>query len=260
MINDNINKYLLPGLEGKVAVITGGAKGIGKTISLTMARLGAKIAIIDISEDLGKKTVSEIINQGQDALFVKGDVSSVDDIEKSFKIIMKKLGGLHILVNNAGITSNVSMDNLSLEEWKRVIDVNLTGSFICSKVAYKYILKSGGGSIIMISSGSSLTGSGGGAHYAASKGGINSLVRALSRELAPNGIRVNAVAPRYIDTEILSSLHTSEECLNIEKKIPLRRLGKENDVANVVAFLACDLSGYITGEVILVDGGVTFGG
>ncbi|MBU4292931.1 MAG: SDR family oxidoreductase [Actinobacteria bacterium] len=187
-------------------------------------------------------------------------MSKMNDVERSFRIIVKKLGGLHILVNNAGITNNISMDNLTLEEWKKVIDVNLTGSFICSKIAAGFILKSGGGVIIMVSSGSSLTGSGGGAHYAASKGGINSLVRALSRELAPKGIKVNAVAPRYINTEILSSLYAREEYLKIEKKIPLRRLGTVNDVANVVAFLASDLSSYISGEIILVDGGVTFGG
>jgi len=257
---NNYNKcYSLPGIKGKVILVTGGAQGIGKTISLTMARMGAKVAIIDNSEEFGRKTIKEIKDHNQEALFFKGDVCIMSDVESCINNIIEKMGGLHVLINDAGITNNIPFNDLTLDEWKNVINVNLTGTFICSKTAFKHILKSGGGSIIMISSGSSLTGSGGGAHYAASKGGVNSLVRALSRELAPKGIRVNGVAPRYIKTKILSSLYNSEKYTEKVKEIPIGRLGEKEDIANVVAFLASDLSSFITGETILVDGGMTFG-
>ncbi len=258
MENKNLTRYLIPELKDKVIVITGGAKGIGKVVSVTMSLLGAKVAVIDISEKEGNNIVQYIVNYGREAIFCKGDVSNEEQINKCMETIWNNMGSLSILINNAGITNNISLDKLSVNEWRKIIDVNLTGSFICSKAAVKYIIKSGGGSIIMVSSGSAITGSGGGAHYAASKGGINSLIRALSRELAPRGIRVNGVAPRTIDSEQLDQLYTEKERLKIVNQIPLGRLGKYEDIANVIVFLCSNLSSFITGEVILVDGGRTF--
>lgn len=257
-LNSHNTQLALPGLKSKVAVVTGGGSGIGKTISLTLAALGIKIVIIDISEKTGRETSKEIIDKGGSSIFLKGDVTDEINIRGCMKAAVEKMGGIDILVNNAGIAKTIPLDELDLKEWKKVIEVNLTGPFICSKEAMGYILKRGGGTIIMVSSGSAITGSGGGAHYASSKGGINSLTRALSRELAPRGIRVNGVAPRAIESEQLDGLYPKEELDRIKGEIPLKRLGTRQDVANAIAYLASDLSAFTTGEVLLLDGGRTF--
>lgn len=257
-MNGELQQICLPGVAGKVVIITGGSRGIGRDIAFTMSQLGAKIAIIDIDEIEGDHTVKTIIDQGGEAGFFPADVADEQGIRHCMETIYARMGGLHVLVNNAGIMQKVSFEELTSVEWRKMIEINLTGTFICSKTAAKYLIASGGGSLIMISSGSALTGSGGGAHYAASKGGINSLVRYFSRQLAPKGIRVNGVAPRTIDSEMLRFLYSEEERSKLLQEIPLRRLGTGKDVANVVAFLASDLASFITGEVILVDGGRTY--
>lgn len=254
----NYLDYKLPGIRNKSAVVTGGSCGIGRTIVRHLAFLGAKLAVIDISETKGRTGVKEIKDLGGMAEFYKGDVTHESSIKKCMKQIYYHFGSLDILVTNAGISSNVKFDKLSLENWRNVIDVNLTGSYICIKSAIPYFEANSNSSIIMISSGSAITGSGGSAAYAASKGGINSLVRALSRELAPKGTRVNGVAPRAIKGELLDRLYSKIEQQSIVSEIPLKRLGTEEDVAHVVSFLASDLSNFITGEVVLVDGGRTY--
>jgi len=259
MVNENSGRYRLPGIEDKVAAVTGGASGIGRVISMTLGMLGAKIAVMDIDEENGEKMIEELMSRGNEALFCKGDVSSEPEINRCMNTINTHFGGIDILVNNAGIARKTSLEELTLKQWKKIIEVNLTGAYICSKAALQYILNRGGGTIIMISSGSAITGTGGSVSYAASKGGINSLVRALSRELAPEGIRVNGVAPRSIKSELLDRIFSKEYLSQMVKEIPLRRMGTYEDIANVVAFLASDLSSFITGEIILVDGGRTFG-
>jgi 3-oxoacyl-[acyl-carrier protein] reductase len=257
-MNTEQTPFSLPGLPAKVAVVTGGALGIGKVISKTLGAFGVRIAIIDITAKSGNKTAAEIKEAGGQAMYCHGNVADADDITTCLQTVAGQMGGIDILVNNAGVSKNIPFADLTLAEWNRVIEINLTGAFVCTQIAVPYMLKRGSGNIIMISSGSALTGSGGGAHYAASKGGLNSLVRAISRELAPKGIRVNAVAPRTIESELLSLLYSQDELLRLIKDIPIGRLGRNEDVANIVAFLASDLSAFITGETILADGGRTF--
>jgi 3-oxoacyl-[acyl-carrier protein] reductase len=252
-------QWLLPGLAGKTAVVTGGASGIGKQICLTLGRMGMNIGIIDINVDKGRETLNEFENASLSTTFCQGDVTNEELMERCFARIYSLFGGLDTLVNNAGTSRNIPIQKLELTDWNAVLNVNLKGAFICSKTAIPYMMKQKKGSIIMISSGSALTGSGGSACYAASKGGLNSLVRALSRELAPKGIRVNGVAPRSIEGDLLNKVYTAEQLKKMQERIPLGRMGTYQDVANVVSFLASELSAFLTGETILLDGGRTFG-
>jgi len=252
-------QWLLPGLDKKTAVVTGGAGGIGKQICLTLARMGMNIGIIDINADKGRDTLNEFEKASLSAALCQGDVTNKESMERCFEQIYSHFGSLDTLVNNAGTSRNIPFKELELEDWNAVISVNLTGAFICSKTVIPYMMKQNKGSIIMISSGSALTGSGGSACYAASKGGMSSLVRALSRELAPKGIRVNGVAPRSIESDLLKKVYTNKQLKNMEGKIPIGRMGRYEDVAYVVAFLASELSAFLTGETILLDGGRTFG-
>jgi 3-oxoacyl-[acyl-carrier protein] reductase len=252
-------QWFLPGLVKKTAVVTGGAGSIGKQISLTLARMGMNIGIIDIHPDKGRDTLNEFEKASLSAIFCQGDVTNKESVERCFEQIYSRFGSLDTLINNAGTSRNIPFEELELEDWHAVISVNLTGAFICSKAALPYMMRQNNSSIIMISSGSALTGSGGSACYAASKGGLNSLVRALSRELAPKGIRVNGVAPRSIESDLLKKVYTAEQIGKMKEKIPLGRMGTYTDVAYVVAFLASDLSAFLTGETILLDGGRTFG-
>jgi 3-oxoacyl-[acyl-carrier protein] reductase len=251
--------YRFPCIEGKIVVVTGGSSGIGRTISMTLGKLGARIAVIDIDAEKGRRTTEELREMGNEGIFSRGDVSIEDDMKRCIDNISKHFGGIDILVNNAAIAQKTSFQELTVEQWEKIIRVNLTGAFICSKVVLQHMLKRGGGSIIMISSGSAITGTGGSASYAAAKGGLNSLVRSLSRELAPKKIRVNGIAPRSIKSELLDRIYTKEYLLQMEKEIPIGRMGTYEDIAHVVVFLASDLSSFITGETILVDGGRTFG-
>ena len=164
-MSDKIDQYSVPGLANKIAAITGGSRGIGRSIAITMSRYGAHVAIIDIDEDEGNKTVREISDESGKAYFFKANVTVENDVIRCMESLCARLGGLDILVNNAGVTQKVTLDELTVQEWRKVIDINLTGTFICSKIAAGHIIKRGGGAIIMISSGSAITGTGGGAHY-----------------------------------------------------------------------------------------------
>jgi NAD(P)-dependent dehydrogenase (short-subunit alcohol dehydrogenase family) len=255
----NPMKCVLPGIENRVAAVTGGASGIGRQICEFLAMLKARVAVIDVLEDRGAETVGIIGQNGGEAYFTRGDVTDEKEMQRCMEDISRRYGGLDILINNAGIAGLVPFAQLSLEVWRRIIDVNLTGAYICTKAALPYLLSAEKPAVIMVSSGSSLTGSGASASYAASKGGLNALVRALSRELAPRGVRVNGVAPRSIEGELLKSIYPPERLEQMAREIPLGRLGTYEDVSHVVAFLASDLAGFISGETLLVDGGRTFG-
>ncbi len=261
-ISDDHNAVLSEklGLSSKKAVITGGSRGIGKTIALELSRIGCIVTIFDVLAEEGRQNADEITRRGGTAYSIHCDVTDEGMVEESFKKARDLMGSIDILINNAGISSNkISIEELGLDFWKKVIDINLTGSFICSRSVIKYFKLLQKGNIIMISSGSTITGTGGTAAYAASKAGINSLTRSLSRELAPFGIRVNGVAPRYIDSELLKIIYKGKNINELTGKIPLGRLGTHKDVADAVIFLASEMSSYITGEVILLDGGSTFG-
>jgi 3-oxoacyl-[acyl-carrier protein] reductase len=242
---------------GKSAVITGGARGIGKSIALLLSTLGVKVAIIDVTSN-GESVAEEIRKAGGNAIYIKGDVTDSNRMEECMSKVAEEFGGIDFLVNNAGISDQVTFENLKIEQWNKILEVNLTGSYICTKSALKYLKQNKSSSIVMFSSGSIITGTGGCSAYVAAKGGIASLTRALARELSPYNIRVNAVAPRNIRTEMLESVFSKDEIAKKEEHIPLKRLGRVEDIANGVLFLLSKMSDYITGETILIDGGRTF--
>ena len=245
------------GVYGKSAVITGAGRGIGKSIAFLLSSLGVKVGINDITSN-GESTAEEIRKAGGNAIYVKGDVTDINRMEECMSKVAEEFGGIDFLVNNAGISDQVKFENLKIEEWNKIVNVNLTGSYICTKSALKYLKQNKSSSIVMFSSGSTITGTGGCPAYAAAKGGIVSLTRALARELSVYSIRVNAIAPRNIRTEMLESVFSKDEIAKKEGHIPLKRLGRVEDIANGVLFLLSKMSDYITGETILIDGGRTF--
>jgi len=242
---------------GKSAVITGAGRGIGKSIAFLLSSLGVKVGIIDITSN-GESVASEIREAGGKAIYIQGDVTDNAQIERCMAQIAEEFGGIDFLVNNAGISDQIPFESLKIEEWNKIVNVNLTGSYICTKSALKYLKQKKSSSIVMFSSGSTITGTGGCSAYAAAKGGIVSLTRALARELSVYNIRVNAVAPRNIRSEMLESVFSKDEIAKKEEHIPLKRLGRVEDIANAVLFLLSKMSDYITGETILIDGGRTF--
>jgi len=245
------------GIFGKTAVITGASRGIGKSTALLLSSLGVKVGIIDITQD-GESVAEDIRKIGGEALFIKGDVTDIDQMESCMSKVAGEFGGIDFLVNNAGISEQVPFEDLEIELWNKIISVNLTGTYICTKAALKYLKQNESSCIVMFSSGSVLTGTGGCPAYVAAKGGIESLMRALARELSVYNIRVNAVAPRNVRTEMLESVFSKEEIAKKEEHIPLKRLGSVENVADVVLFLLSEMSDYITGETLLIDGGRTF--
>jgi len=244
--------------RGKVAVVTGANRGIGSAIAKTLASYGAEVAInypaqIADAETDAESLVRELSAMGRMAIAVAADVTNSDEIEQMFKTVEQELGLVAILVNNAGITADGPAIRMSLEDWERVLKVNLTGTFLCSKIAIKRMLKKGG-SIVNLASLMAQTGNSGQANYCASKGGIISLTKSLAREYASRKIRVNAVAPGFIETSMTMAI-PEEARLEWIKQIPSARAGSPQEVADVVAFLASDLASYLTGVIIPIDGG-----
>lgn len=245
--------------SNKVTIVTGGARGIGRSIALKFAEAGSDIVIFDVLKREAEVTMDHIISLGGRSTFYQLDVTKENKVNEAVKKILNEYGKIDFLVNNAGITSRVPFNELSLYTWQKTLSNNLTGAFLCCKTIVPVMIRQKGGRIVFISSASAITGSGGGAHYASSKGGINSLIRALSRELAPYNILVNGVAPRSIKTGLLSAIYSEEQLKSLAERIPLKRLGTPGEIANVVLFLCSNLSTYITGQIIVVDGGRTFG-
>jgi 3-oxoacyl-[acyl-carrier protein] reductase len=249
-------------LEDKVAVVTGAAKGIGKCIAVEMARQGAKTVILDFDEEAGCRTREEIKRLGSDALFIKTDVSKYASLEKAKDETLAAFGRADILVINAGISHKLRIEEISIEEWDRVLNINLNGSFYTVKAFYDEFqkkTKDNPGKILFISSGSAITGTGGGCHYAASKAGQNGLMRAVAKELGPHCVNVNAIAPRVIMTEIFDHLYPTEQSRkDLLAKIPIGRFGLPEDVAHMACFLASTEASYVHGQIVLVDGGRTY--
>ncbi|SKC87911.1 SDR family NAD(P)-dependent oxidoreductase [Maledivibacter halophilus] len=249
-------------LKDKVIAITGAGKGIGRRIAIEMAREGGKIAVADISKEDGLDTCNIIKENGGISIFTQTDVSHYQDLINFRNKVIARFKKVDILIVNAGISFRRNIKDLKLEEWKKVIDVNLTGSFFTVKAFLNDLLDKNEKQkrkIIFITSGSAFTGSGGGAHYAASKAGQHGLLRALSKELGGKGINVNAIAPRVIETEILNELYPNGAKRNaLVDAIPIKRLGRPEDVAYLVCFLASDKASYIHGQTIILDGGRTF--
>lgn len=245
------------GLSGKVALITGSARGIGKAIALELAHHGAKIVINDILEKNEIDITSEEIKKsGNIAIGIKADVTVFDEVNRMVKEIISKFGKIDILVNNAGITRDSLLIRMKEEDWDAVIRINLKGTFNCSKVVAKYMMKQKStDKIVNISSVIGLVGNIGQVNYSASKAGIIGLTKSMAKELALRNINVNAVAPGFIDTDMTKKL--SEKIIqNLKQNIPLKRLGTVEDIAKVVYFLVSDSANYITGQVINVDGGM----
>jgi len=244
-------------LKDKVAVVTGGARGIGREISGTFLKEGAVVYIFDVDRGQGDKTVREFKSvYGKNKInFLEVDITNEENVESSIEKIIGIEEGIDILVNNAGITRDNLILRMSLEDWQKVIDINLTGAFICSKYVVKNMVKKRSGKIINISSIVGVHGNAGQSNYSSSKAGIIGLTKTLARELAGRNILVNAIAPGYIETEMTERLSDKVK-EKLMEQIPIRRLGSVKDVAKTVLFLASDDSNYITGTVISLDGGM----
>ena len=242
-------------LQNKVALITGGAQGIGKTISEELVQNGAHVVLGDVNLEGAQATAEAINNNGGSASAVKVDVSNPAEVKQVFDSILKDKKPIDIMINNAGITRDGLMIRMKEADWDRVLNINLKGTFLCSQQAAKQMMKQKSGAIVNIASIVGVMGNFGQANYSASKAGVIGLTKTLAREVASRGIRVNAVAPGFIDTEMTQVLDESVRQKLIEQ-IPLAKLGLPEDVARCVAFLVSDRSSYITGQVINVNGGM----
>lgn len=241
-------------LKNKSAVITGSARGIGKAIAEKFAELGAKVVICDMNEEATKATAEEFKSKGYQAIPVVCNVTNSEDTEKLIEACQKEFGSVDILVNNAGITKDTLLMRMKKEQWDAVISVNLTGVFNCTQAAIKPMMKQKSGSIINLTSIVGIYGNAGQTNYSASKAGVIGFTKSCAMELASRGIRVNAIAPGFIETDMTAAI--PEKIREAMKKaIYLGRTGQPIDIANAAAFLASDASSYITGIVLEVHGG-----
>ena len=242
-------------LEGKKALITGAAQGIGKTIALLFAREGADVAVSDVNLDRARETAREIEALGRRSAAIEGNVADFNSCDELISKTIEDLGGLDILVNNAGITRDTLILRMKEEDWDAVIGVNLKGTFNCTKAAVKHMSKQRTGKIVNIASIVGLMGNAGQANYSASKAGVIGLTKTTAREFASRGINVNAVAPGFIATAMTDAI--PEKARNeLIGQIPMGRLGSADDVAEAVLFLSSAASDYITGQVVSVNGGM----
>ncbi len=243
-------------LKDKVALVTGASRGIGKAIAIHLAANGAKVAVNYSSSESSAIEVAEIIKKnGGTAEIFKARVNVESEVEEMFTAIEKSLGVVDILVNNAGITKDNLLMRMKTEEWDSVIDVNLKGTFLCTRRAVKGMMKNRYGKIINISSVVGFAGNAGQFNYSATKAGVIGMTKSAALELASRGIRVNAVAPGFIETDMTASLTDEVKAAYLEK-IPLKSLGKPEDIANAVAYLASPLSDYMTGQTLHLNGGM----
>lgn len=244
------------GLKDRIAVITGGADGIGRATAMRFAQEGAVVVIWDMNEEKGKQTTAEINAAGGKASFLKVNTSNFAEVEAASKKVVEQYGKYEILINNAGITRDSTLKKMTPELWQQVIDVNLTGVFYCAKCAADIMTEQGWGRIVNASSVVALYGNFGQTNYVATKAGLIGMTKTMARELGKKGVTVNAVAPGFILTDMVRKM--PEEVLkSMEDKVPVKRLGKPEEIAAAYAFLASDDAAYINGTVISVDGGMT---
>ncbi len=242
-------------LKDKVALVTGASRGIGKSISLALARQGAKIVAVDITSKGMSELLAEIKDSGSEGIAVEGNVTVAADTENMVEKAMASFGRVDILINNAGITRDGLMLRMKEEDWDAVLTVNLKGAFLCTRAVSKVMTKQRFGRIINIASVVGQMGNAGQANYCASKAGLMGLTRSNARELAKRNITVNAVAPGFIVSDMTEALPEKVK-QEMAAQIPLERFGTADDIANAVVFLATDASGYITGQVLGVNGGM----
>ena len=242
-------------LKGKTSIITGGGRGIGKALALKLAQEGSNVAICDVNAEVLEESKKDIEATGRTVLAEKVDVTNLKEVQDFIQKALDKFGKIDILINNAGITRDGLLVRMNDADWDAVLNVNLKGTFNCTKAVAKTMMKQRSGKIVNIASIIGLIGNPGQSNYAASKGGVIALTKSVAKELASRNINVNAIAPGFIETQMTAKL--SEDVKNeIKKQIPLGKWGSAEDVANVALFLVSDASAYITGQVVQVDGGM----
>jgi 3-oxoacyl-[acyl-carrier protein] reductase len=239
-------------LSGRVALVTGGARGIGQAIAEKLYGQGAKVGIVDLEGDVAQETAKAL---GEHAFAAAANVADADQVEKAVAAVEEALGPIDILVNNAGLTRDGLLARMSEADWDLVLNVNLKGTFTVTKAVARGMAKRRWGRIINIASVVGIMGNAGQANYSASKAGVIGLTKTLAREFAARNVLVNAIAPGFIDTAMTQKL-TEEQREALAKNIPLKRLGLPEDIARAALFLASDLADYITGQVLVVDGGM----
>jgi NAD(P)-dependent dehydrogenase (short-subunit alcohol dehydrogenase family) len=259
-MDTNTDALKLLSLEGKVAIITGAASGIGLATAKLLAKAGASVALLDINEAEGQEAEREIQNLGGKAKFFRCDVTSNTDCKKTTEDVYQEFGKIDILFNNAGVTRRKDIIALNEEEWDLVLNVNLKAIYLLSHYVIPYMIKDGGGSIINNSSGWGLKGGPKAAAYCAAKGGVVNLTRAMAIDHGRQGIRVNCVCPGDVDTPLLNeeAAQLGEDKAEFMRKAadrPLNRIGQTEDVANAVLYFVSDLSSWVTGSILVVDGG-----
>jgi 3-oxoacyl-[acyl-carrier protein] reductase len=247
-------------LDGKTALVTGGSRGIGRAIVQTLAREGAKVAFVYASNAASADSlVAELTGQGKTVVAYQCDVKNKEACDAVVAKVVEAWGKLDILVNNAGIIRDTLLAMMTSEQWQEVVDTNLTSVYNFCNAVTRPMMSARKGRIINMSSVAAEFGNKGQANYAASKGGIDGFTKCIATELASRGITVNAIAPGFIETDMTEAVRNAAEA-EIKKRIPVRRLGKPDDIAEAVLFLASDQASYITGQVLRVDGGLTLGG
>lgn len=242
-------------LRDKIAIVTGGSRGIGKTIALALANAGADIAVADVNLEAAEETANEIRALGRKALAVNANVADAANTVEMVKAVINEFGKVDILVNNAGITRDTLIMRMKEEDWDAVLDVNLKGVYNCTKAVISSMIKQRGGRVINIASVVGIIGNAGQANYASAKAGMIGFTKSVAREVASRGITVNAVAPGFIQTQMTDVLQENVKAKLLEQ-IPIGRLGTPDDIANAVLFLAADSASYITGQTISVNGGM----
>ncbi len=241
--------------DGKVAIITGSARGIGKSIARLFAKQGAQVVIVDILQKEINATVHEFISEGLKAVGSQCNITSEEEVENFIKDIYQQFGSIDILVNNAGITADNLIIRMKKNDWDKVLNVNLTGIFICTQKAARFMMKQRHGKIVNVSSIIGFIGNAGQANYAATKGGIIAFTKSVAKELASRNINVNAVAPGFIQTAMTDALPEEIQQKYLEN-IPIKRFGTPEDVGKLVLFLSSEDADYITGQTIIIDGGM----
>ncbi len=244
-------------LAGQAIIITGGGQGIGRRLAQHLASLGAAVCIADIDPGAAQATLDLLQSANYAGMAVACDVTSVEDTEKMAAEVLSRFGSIDVLINNAGIFPIKMFGDISAGEWQRVIEINLTGTFLAAKAVYSQMKKQGQGKIINIASVAGRVGGAGFAHYSAAKAGVIGFTKALAREAGPLGIQVNAIAPGIIETDTAKAVFPGFALKEYTRNVPLGRLGREEDLPGIVSFLCSKESGYITGQVLAVDGGYT---
>ncbi|MBI2370725.1 MAG: 3-oxoacyl-ACP reductase FabG [Deltaproteobacteria bacterium] len=246
------------GLDGKVAIVTGGGGGIGRALSLGLAQGGARVVVADLIWEKAARVITEFSGLRVHGLAVKADISKAADVDHMIQQALTAYGQLDILVNNAGIYPSSPVESMPEGEWQRVLDTNLKGTFLCSRAAVRRMIPRRHGRIVNIASGRALAGAAGGAHYASSKAGILGFTRSLALEMAAHGITVNAVTPGVTDTDQPRAHYTEEQLQAVGKRIPLGRIGQPDDLVGAVLFLASEAGRFVTGQNLVVNGGQIF--